>query len=212
MSLPSPYYEKDGVTIYHGNCSEFMPQINADVMLTDPPYGINYKSGWSGKLDRSIHGDKNTMLRDSILNCWDKSALVFGTWRRPRPNQTRMVLIWDTKGALGMGDLTLPWKPSHQEIYVIGSEFNGKRTSDVLTFAPVQSMAVNGRKHPHEKPVALLRELINKCNGNVIFDPFCGSGSTLVAAKLEGRRAVGIEIEEKYCEIAASRLRQSMLF
>ena len=121
------------------------------------------------------------------------------------------MLIWDTLGALGMGALDLPWKPSHQQIYVLGKGFEGRRTSDVLSFPPVQSMACNGRKHPHEKPIDLLRALIIKCPAGVVFDPFMGSGTTLRAAKDLGRKAIGIEIEEKYCEIAANRMSQSVM-
>lgn len=122
-------------------------------MLTDPPFGIDYESGHFGVLPRRITGDTDTALRDFVLeHCWRGPALVFGSWRAPRPAATRMVLIWDTKGANGMGALDLPWKPAHQEIYVLGTGFFGERTSDVLRFAPVQSMASNGRTHPHEKP------------------------------------------------------------
>ena len=122
-----------------------------------------------------------------------------------------MVLIWDKGGALGMGDLSLPWKPGHEEIYVIGSGFSGPRTNDVLQYPPVQSMASNGRVHPHEKPVGLLRALLAKCPEGTAADPFMGSGTTLVAAKSLGRRAIGIEIEERYCSIAAKRLSQETL-
>ena len=110
-----------------------------------------------------------------------------------------------------MGDLSLPWKPSHEEIYVLGSGFSGPRTSDVLRYPPVQSMAANGRLHPLEKPVGLLRMLLAKCPSGTVIDPFMGSGPTLIAAKDAGRRAVGIEIDEHYCEIAAQRLSQQTL-
>ena len=118
-----------------------------------------------------------------------------------------MLLIWDTKGANGMGDLSIPWKPSHQEIYVWGSGFVGHRGSDVLSFPPEQSF---GRDHPHAKPVDLMQELVGKTTGTVL-DPFMGSGTTLVAAKNLGRKAIGIEIEERYCEIAALRCSQGVL-
>jgi hypothetical protein len=110
-----------------------------------------------------------------------------------------------------MGDLSLPWKPSHQEIYVLGAGFSGKRTSDVLRYPPVQSMSQNGRTHPHEKPVALIRELLGKCPAGTILDPFMGSGTTLVAAQSLGRKSIGVELEEKYCEIAVQRLQQQPL-
>lgn len=209
-----PYYDRDGITIYHGDCREIMPTINADVMVTDPPFGIDYESGMEspGGMARSIAGDSDTAARDEVLQLWgDRPALVFGSWRRSRPEAARMVLVWDTLGALGMGDLSLPWKPSHQEIYVLGSGFVGRRDSDVLQCAPVQSTAKNGRRHPHEKPVELLAMLLRKCPPGSVVDPFAGSGPTLVAAKLDGRRAIGIEIEERYCEIAAKRMAQSVL-
>ena len=209
----TPYYSHGGITLLHGNALDGLPQFDAaDVLVSDPPFGIGYDSNHFGHLPRSIAGDDSTVVRDSFLDYWgNKPALIFGSWRAPRPAATRMVLVWDTGGALGMGALDLPWKPAHQEIYVLGSGFSGPRTSDVLRFPPVQAMASNGRTHPHEKPVDLLRALILKCPAGVIGDPFCGTGSTLVAAKDLGRKAIGIEIEERYCEIAAKRLSQEVL-
>ena len=208
-----PYYEQDGITIYHGDCRE-IGVLRGDVLVTDPPYGIAYKSGAmrQDSTPDSIEGDADTALRDWVLDQWnDGPALVFGTWRIARPEKVKARLIWDTKGALGMGDLSIPWKPSDQEIYVIGSGFSGPRTTNVLRFAPVQAMARNGRVHPHEKPVDLMRELIQKCPDGVILDPFMGSGTTLRAAKDLGRKATGIELSERYCEIAAKRLAQGVL-
>lgn len=212
-----PYYEDDFATIYHCNWREVADQwVEYNILLTDPPYGINYESGAAVTLPASIAGDADTSERDDALAAWDPHdhkppALVFGTWRAPRPVGTRMVLVWDTKGALGMGDLSLPWKPSHQEVYVLGSGFTGRRTTDVLTFAPVQAMAANGRVHPHQKPVELLGALLDKCPLGAVADPFMGSGSTLVAAKSRGRKCIGVEIEERYCEVAARRLAQEVL-
>jgi len=67
-------------------------------------------------------------------------------------------------------------------------------------------------RHPNEKPTGAIIPLIRAHPGDLVLDPFMGSGTTLVAAKLEGRKAIGIEIEEKYCEIAAKRLAQGVLF
>jgi site-specific DNA-methyltransferase (adenine-specific) len=212
----APYYSDDLVTLYHGDslADDGALWVAADVLVSDVPYGIDYRSNQRRQtLARSIAGDRDTTARDHALLWWDgKPALIFGTWRIPRPDETRQVLIWDTKGALGMGALDLPWKPSHQEIYVLGTGFTGRRTTDVLTVAPVQSLGYNGRVHPHEKPVALMGELVRKCPPGVVADPFAGSGSTLVAAKAEGRRAIGVEVDERYCEIAANRLTQDTLF
>jgi len=209
-----PYYEDDLTVLYHGDCRDIGEWLSADVLLTDPPYGIDYRSGQRRDvklgLARSIAGDADTVVRDEMLALWNRGgvrpALVFGTWRRPRPEGTHTRLIWDTGGANGMGDLSVPWKPSDQEVYVIGKGFHGRRTNNVLAFPPVQSMARNGRLHPHEKPLGLLRELIRKCPSGVIADPCAGSGSTLVAARLEDRRAVGVELDEAYCELIAARL------
>lgn len=207
------YYSEGGITIHLGDCHSLMRDIEADVMVTDPPYGIAYNSGSRrSTLAASIEGDEDTSARDGALFLWgDRPALVFGTWRIPRPAATRARLVWDAKGALGMGDLSIPWKPSDQEIYVLGHGFHGPRTTNVLRVAPVQSTAKNGRQHPHEKPVPLMRMLIDKCPPGVILDPFMGSGSTLRAALEAGREAVGIEIDERYCEAAVKRLAQTTL-
>ena len=210
MATPSIYYQDDLVTLYHGDCREVIAWLDADVLVSDVPYGIDYRSNKASAMARSIDGDLDTSTRDEALALWgSKPALVFGSWQRPRPAGTKMLLVWDTKGALGMGDTSLPWKPSHQEIYVLGRGFEGRRTTDVLVCAPVQSMQKNGRYHPHEKPVTLMGELVRKCPPGVIADPFAGSGSTLIAAKIEGRRAIGVEVTEAHCETAAKRLSSS---
>lgn len=208
------YYQDDCVTLYHGDClTEHREWLAADVLVSDVPYGVDYNSGARrDTLAKSIAGDKDTAARDDALSAFaGKPALIFGTWRIPRPPGTRQVLIWDTKGALGMGAMDLPWKPAHQEVYVIGTGFSGKRTTDVLTYAPVQSMSRNGREHPHQKPIPLMRDLIAKCPLGTIADPFAGSGSTLVAAKALGRKAIGVELEERYCETIAKRCAQDVL-
>ena len=205
------YYADDLVTLYHGDSRKHLAWLAADILLTDPPYGISYKSGRRrDTLAASILGDEDTSLRDDALERWgSRPALVFGTWRIPRPSGTHTRLIWDTKGALGMGDLSVPWKPSDQEIYVLGKGFTGRRDSNVITCPPVQSMSKNGRVHPHEKPVALLAVLIQKCPPGILADPFAGSGSLGVAAKMFGRRAILVEEDERYCEIAVRRLRNA---
>ena len=206
-----PYYEDDAVTIYHGDALEVGEWLTADVLLTDPPYGINYRTG-GRRLEgnaRSIEGDKDTAGRDIALSLWSGPALVFGTWKVPAPVGERTRLVWDQDGALGMGDLSLPWKPSWQMIHVIGGPWAGTRDcGSVLRCPPVLSV---GRVHPHEKPLKLIGMLLAKCVDGTVADPFMGSGSTLVAAKARGRKAIGIEIDERYCEIAARRLDQGVL-
>lgn len=208
--MSTTYYQDDLVTLYLGDCLEATEWVAADVLVTDPPYGVDYQSGSRREnLAASILNDKDTTVRDGVLSLWgDKPALVFGSWKITRPEMTKARLIWDTKGALGMGDLSIPWKPSDQEIYVLGrGPWRGDRTNNVLSFAPVQATARNGRLHPHEKPIRLMTELIAKTHG-VVADPTAGSGSTLVAAALLGRKAVGVELDEAYCEVIVKRLQQ----
>ena len=201
--------------LYLGDCMDILPTLpKVDAVITDPPYGIDYETG-HGSLDwgnGKIAGDENTKLRDFIEHFADgKPCLMFGTWRVPRPIGTKMVLVWDKGGALGMGDLALPWKPGHEEIYVIGRiGYTGVRSSDVLCYPPVQSMAKNGRVHPMQKPVALMVELISKTIGETILDPFMGSGTTGVAAIQLGRKFIGIEREPKYFDIACQRIEQAV--
>ena len=211
-----PYYEDESVTLYHGDCREVTAWLAADVLVTDPPYGMAY-SGFGGRgywNDASKHapiqGDADTSARDSALEAWGaRPALVFGTWRSERPSQTRQVLIWDkSHNGPGMGALDLPWGPSHEDIYVLGSGFKGKRETSVLTVTPYNSQSGNRPNHPTPKPLVLMERLIEKCPPGTIADPFAGSGSTLVAARQLGRKAIGVEFEERYCEVIATRLSQ----
>jgi site-specific DNA-methyltransferase (adenine-specific) len=200
-----PYYQDSLVTIYHGDCRDVAEWLDADVMLTDPPYGMAYVSGWKA---RAIVGDHSTAGRDIALFMWgNRPALVFGRWSVQHPQSTRTVLTWDKGDWPGMGDLALPWGLSTEEIYVIGDGFNGKRAGSVIRVDRLTGETI----HPNEKPVALIYALLDKCPPGTVADPFMGSGTTLRAAKDLGRRAIGIEIEERYCEIAAKRMGQEVL-
>ncbi len=217
MGLPAPYYKDDLVTLYHGDCVQLLPEIAGGglemTLVTDPPYGMAYASNngkpWRGV---AIAGDDSLDARDTVLAIWgDMPALVFGTWKIDRPEGCRNLLIWDKGGSPGAGDLSMPWGFSHEEIYVLGKGFAGRRGGSVLTFPPKNNR--NGsdiRFHPTEKPTKLMGALIAKCPG-VIVDPFAGSGSTLRAAKDLGRKAIGIELDEGYCKTAADRLGQEVL-
>ena len=212
--MSAPYYEDDLVTLYHGDCLELADVWTvADVLVTDPPYGYRHKSGGGPRgsatwRDSEIANDHDTSARDNVLSAWgDRPALVFGSWKRASPDATRAVVIWDKGGhSGGLGDLTLPWKQNHEEIYVLGRGFVGKRGSGIISGCHSPASESAGRTHPHEKPVSLMERLVANCPSGVIADPFAGSGSTLLAAVNLGRKAIGVEFEERYCELIAKRL------
>jgi DNA modification methylase len=222
----SLYYEADGIRLYHGDCREIDAWLTADVLLTDPPYGVAYATGGrrrnaAGVITAAreavpVAGDESPALRDEALQLWgDRPALVFGSWRIPRPLGTQQRLVWfkrNTNPGLGTGT---PWSPADEEIYVLGDGFTGRRSVNV--YITDESRASAGGLaarigHPTPKPVGLIEQLLTKCPPGIIADPFAGSGSTLLAARAQGRRAVGVEIEERYCEIIARRLAQGDLF
>ena len=212
--MTTPYYQDDHVTIYHGDCREVTGWLAADVLVTDPPYGIAHASNRPGapRRGRQIENDHDVTERDAVLAVWgERPAVVFGSCRAPAPAiAVRGTLVWDKGGHVGMGDLSFPWKQNWEHIYVAGPGFSGRRGTGVLAFNALPPWG-GVITHPHEKPVELLRELIGKCPPGVVADPFMGSGTALRAAKDLGRKAIGIELDERYCEIAAKRLAQDVL-
>lgn len=206
-----PYYQDAFVTLFHGDAMEIDEWRNADVLVTDPPYGMSYVSNMGKTATRKIANDENAQLRDNALALWgDKPALVFGTWRVERPAATRNLIVWDKGDSPGMGDLSMPWGNAHEEIYVLGRGFVGTRRPNVYrvnTLAPTASYRPN---HPTPKPIALMEQLVSYCPPGIIADPFAGSGATLVAARNQARFAIGVEIDEEYCELIANRLSQGV--
>lgn len=211
-TCPTPFYADELITLFRGDCLSLWAWVveQCEVLVTDPPYGIAYRSSAKTGEQRPIANDESTAVRDEVLRRWGTQgpALVFGSWKQHKPENVAQLLIWEKGLNVGMGNLRIPWKPNHEEIYVIGKGdgFTGRRTSGVLHFAFEGVGAA--KMHPTVKPLALMRELLLKTLG-VIFDPFAGSGSTLVAAKQLGRRAIGIEMDPAYCLTAANRLRET---
>jgi site-specific DNA-methyltransferase (adenine-specific) len=213
----NPYYEDDLITLYCGDSLKITEWINADVLVTDPPYGVAWKSGGMSNakvpvVDK-IKNDENANVRDDALAAWgDKPAIVFGSWRVPKPNNVSHRLIWHKQANIP-GMRATPWYSADEEIYVIGKGFVGKPEQNVLVTNDRRDGAygeVAKWGHPTPKPVGLLERLLAKCPAGVIADPFAGVGSTLLAAKNLGRKAIGVELDEKYCETIAKRLGQNV--
>ncbi len=207
-----PYYADDDVTLYHGDCLDFTEWLAADVLVTDPPYGI----GWSKGTNRSaksyahagIKNDSDTATRDSALAMWaDRPAVVFGSFRAAFPSGVRQTLVWKKPVDAGVVGSTTGYRTDTELVFLLGHHPRRppSRSSVVESSGGV---AAYRPEHPHAKPTSLLMHLIEWLQPGVIADPFAGSGPGLVAAKALGRKAIGVEIEERYCEIAAKRLAQ----
>jgi site-specific DNA-methyltransferase (adenine-specific) len=206
-----PYFQDDYVTLYHGDCLEVTEWLEADVLITDPPYGMSYVSG--RRKQKAIVGDESLNVRDDALSLWGgKPALVFGTWKQPRPANVRQLIVWDKRGGAGFsGDLNMPWADITEEIYVLGNGWTGRRRPAIYSIATLPPS--NRPDHPTPKPVSLMGHLLECAPAGLVCDPFAGSGSTLLAARNVGRRIIGVEIDEKYCELIANRLsQQTFLF
>lgn len=221
--MATPYFQDDLVTLYLGDALDVSEWMSADVLVTDPPYGIawkgisNYANGSSGpknapKWEDGIANDDNADIRDEVLRRWgNKPAVVFGSWRVARPEKTIHRLIWWKRG-MAPGPSRMPFMTQDEEIYILGNGFlkTSPPMRSVISTDESRSQAVSTIGHPTPKPVGLMEQLIERCPEGVIADPFAGSGATLVAARNLGRKVIGVELEEKYCELIASRLSQQV--
>lgn len=230
-----PYYENGGCTIYHGDCREILPTLEpVDLILTDPPYGTEDLGGGYGR--RSLHtldGRRSRLIANDrdLRIIMEVAHLIpealepngyFATFASPR----RMIdvgrifelvglryfgsLVWD-KGAAGLG-YTIRY--AHEEVLIFRTakgEYEAPETAlQSVVRGGVQRLNTHLR-HPHEKPVAVWTQLARLSDAGTILDPFMGSGTALRAAKDLGRKAIGIELEERWCEIAAKLLAQEVL-
>lgn len=210
----TPYYDHAGITIYHGDCREILPHVKADVMVTDPPYGIDYgkaggfnaSHGW-GPWRENVKWDEarpDGSTFDLMLSLGLPMVVWGGNYFTDYLPPRMGWIGWD-KGQrdFSLADFELAWT----------SEQNAAR---MIVF-PRGRAILDGKCHPTQKPVWVMQQCIayldhtRKREHQTILDPFMGSGTTLVAAKQLGRKAIGIEIEERYCEIAVKRLRQEVL-
>ena len=220
MSL---YYSGDGITLYHGDClTEHREWLEADVLVTDPPYGRDWKQGdtgkgrgWASDNHAGIKGDSSTEARDEALRLWStKPAMSFGDLMLPPPLGSKHVLVYDKGNDAGFTGAVGGYRRNAEAIYLLGKGWGsglGGRSAIVSTRTSAGGNLARQTGHPHTKPLDVLEALILKAPPGTIADPFAGSGSTLVAARNLGRKAIGVELEERYCEIVAKRLAQGAL-
>ena len=203
----TPYYEQDGITIWHGDCRELIDSIEFDQIVTDPPYGIGYEIIF-GDYDQ-VAGDQDTTLAEWVVNL-GVPTVAFGAnhYAAALPSVGRWI-CWDKRcneraDKMIGSPFELAWVSGDDRCGVMYRIQHG---------GVVNADGPNRRRvHPTQKPLTLMVRIISDhVDSGVILDPFMGSGTTLRAAKDLGRQAIGIEIEERYCEIAANRLAQGVL-
>lgn len=216
----TPYYEQDGIVIYHGDCRDVLaiyePQ-SVDHIITDPPYSEETH----GKTWRSKKMAEQGYKRVSAAHEGLGFDAIEATRRLFCAEAHRLVRRWtivfsDVEGVFvwmsALRGVTLDYEAMVMAHRKGRKRWNGGGKRGVYRHA-TNGWSKGPKPHPSTKPETLLSELIADFTdpGETILDPFMGSGTTLVAAKRLGRKAIGIELEEKYCEIAVNRLRQGAL-
>lgn len=224
----TPYYEDNLVTIYHGDALDVLPRItSADAVVTDPPY--TFGLGSTMRAGQKIGGWGDLMNNARWYASWlvecqrmtehrQGSAWVFNSWRS-FPVLARAadmvdwdiasLLVWDKEWIGPGGPRGL--RPSYELVALLAHRDFKIENRSLPDIWRSQWSALKPNGHPAEKPVPLLSRIISESGAGSVVDPFCGSGSTLIAARMVGATAIGIEIDERWCEVAAQRCRQGTL-
>ena len=222
----TPYYDEDGITIYHGDCREVLPSlggIHPDALVTDPPYGVNFREYASHDDDPALYAETLRgvwLAEERVLRGWCviyQSAVRARDWARTFDREWRLIALPKTFVQIPGGRGFYPY---HSTDYALAwpiqdPDWPPKRGAPRDWFlCETSDMSQRPEGHPCPRPLNALLFLVGcfSLPGQTVLDPFMGSGTTLVTAKNLGRRAIGIEIEERYCEIAAKRLAQRVLF
>jgi len=195
-----PYYEHNGITIYHGDCREILPGIEADAVVTDPPYGIGFAgqpTKWQRRAGAApMSWDDAAPDLGAVIAATPWACIWGGNYFRLPPS--RGWLVWTKPDSPpSMGSVEMAW---------LSEDRTAKHIQHSISATNKERLG-----HPTQKPLRVMRWCIGFSPLGTILDPFMGSGTTLRAAKDLGRKAIGIEIEERYCEIAAKRLAQEVL-
>jgi DNA modification methylase len=214
-----PYYLEDGITIYCGDCLEIVPTLGRfDLLLTDPPYGIKQDRGMGGggyggfgggkkRTPKAYVGgwDDTTPSMDLMRTCLEacRTHIVWGgNYLSAMLPQKPKWLVWDKEQTM----------PTYSDAELAWTTLPGVSVKMIRHNGSGLMAKEKNRQHPTQKPLNLMLWCIGLVpDAKTVLDPFMGSGTTLVAAKLAGVQAVGIEINEQYCEIAKRRLDQGVL-
>lgn len=214
----TPYHDRDGITIFNADCRDILPTIDPStvaLVLTDPPYGVDFDTDFTrftGGVSASVgthpavHGDSDPFDPSPIVSRF-RRVMLFGanafSDRLPRGSW----IVWDKRSPQGaknvMSDGEVAWFSHGHGVYIHSHTWDGfNRASERQT-----------AYHPTQKPVALMRWILEKWSkpGDLILDPYMGSGPVARACLDLGRRYIGIELSEAYCQIAVQRLQQAVL-
>ena len=205
-AVGTPYFRDGAVVIYHADCRDILPLIpKVDLVLTDPPYGVRESYG--------EHNDSELLDGQWLVRCREIALTVFtpgcvNLFRYPEPDG---VVIRYDRTAQSPGRIA--WMNKWEPVFVYGQPPTRLAWDVIETATQNERLWEAPLDHPCPKSITLTRKLIDAWTepGGLILDPFMGSGTTLRAAKDLGRYAIGIEIEEKYCEIAAKRMAQMVM-
>lgn len=229
-----PYYDRGGITIYHGDCREILPTLGpVDHVITDPPYSEATHNGARSLVSDNRMGgsgdnagriafdavDAGFVRRVMALAAPERWTIASLDWRHVGPLEClppdgmRFVRFGVWVKPDGAPQFTGDRPATGWEAIAILHKLGGKMRWNGGGNRAVWTHNIAREEHPTAKPLSLLRELILLFTdpGETILDPFGGSGTTLRAAKDLGRKAIGIELEEKWCEVAAERLSQEVL-
>ena len=212
----TPYYDRDGITIWHADCRDILPSINpdsVDLLLTDPPYGIRVNTDTSTRYgQKKFPGrDRPPVIGDDAP--FDPSDLL--SFRRlvlwgannyaDRLPPSSAWIVWDRlSGDSNTADAEVAWTNLSGTVRMYRHLWNGL----------CRASEVGSHLHPTQKPVALMAWILNRWTkpGDLILDPYMGSGPVARAAQLLNRRYIGIELVEDYCKAAVNRLAQPSMF
>jgi DNA modification methylase len=219
-----PYYQTRGITLYHGDSRKILPELEAesfDIVLTDPPYLVSYTGRWGSEYE-PIKGDADSswvlpiyseiyrVLKADALCLtfygWPHAETFLGAWRHVGFRAVSIFAL--VKDRFGLGYYT---RAQHEPAYLLAKGKPRKpepAISDVLDWKITPPLL-----HPNQKPLPAITRLLGTFtdNNSSVLDPFSGSGTTLLAAQRLGLNAIGIEIDERFCEVAATRLSQQVL-